>query len=98
MATDKISEIRVDALAVRIYPNRAALGAAAAADAADLIRLAATRKGEANLLLASGNSQLDFLESLRTASDIPWPQVNIFHLDEYIGLAPQHPARFSNFL
>lgn len=98
MAIETISELKMGALAVRIYPHRAALGAAAAADAADRIRLAANRKGEANLLLASGNSQLDFLAALRTAPDIPWGQVNIFHLDEYLGLDPNHPAAFSNFL
>jgi glucosamine-6-phosphate deaminase len=98
MATDTISEIRVDELSVRIYPNRANLGAAAAEAAADLIRLAANRKGEANLLLASGNSQLDFLAALRTTPDIPWGRVNIFHLDDYVGLSPNHTAAFSIFL
>jgi glucosamine-6-phosphate deaminase len=98
MAADTLSEMRVDELSVRIYPSRAVLDAAAAADAADLIRLAANRKGEANLLLASGNSQLGFLAALRTTPDIPWGRVNIFHLDDYIGLDPNHPAAFSNFL
>jgi glucosamine-6-phosphate deaminase len=98
MSNDGFFEIPVDALAVRFFPDCCSLGAAAAADAADGIRLAVRQKGEANLLLATGNSQMRFLAALRKIRRLPWQQVNIFHLDEYIGLAPKHPARFSNFL
>jgi glucosamine-6-phosphate deaminase len=98
MASDAFFEVAVDALAVRFFPDRGSLGTAAAADAADGIRLGVELKGEANLLLASGNSQLSFLKALREIRGLPWRQVNIFHLDEYVGLAPEHPARFSNFL
>jgi glucosamine-6-phosphate deaminase len=98
MIDGSASTAHIDALAIRFFPSRAALGAAAAADAADLIGIAAEEKGEANLLLASGNSQLEFLAALRTMPDVGWRSVNIFHMDEYLGLAPGHPARFANFL
>jgi glucosamine-6-phosphate deaminase len=98
MAAYMSSETHVESLTVRRYSDRLALGASAAADAAEIIRRAAGKQREVNLLLATGNSQLDFLAELRIRPDIPWPQVNIFHLDEYIGLAPEHPAQFSTFL
>jgi glucosamine-6-phosphate deaminase len=88
MSNDGFFEIPVDALAVRFFPDCCSLGAAAAAYAADGIRLAVRQKGEANLLLATGNSQMRFLAALRKIRGLPWQQVNIFHLDEYIGLAP----------
>ena len=98
MADDAVMELRVDALVVFVFRNRSVLDAAAAAEAADRIRSAARANGEANLLLASGNSQLGFLTALREKADVPWPQVNIFHMDEYLGLDARHPAGFRNFL
>jgi glucosamine-6-phosphate deaminase len=52
----------------------------------------------ANIILATGNSQLTFLQALRADRSIPWPKVNVFHMDEYVGLDPNHPASFPLFL
>jgi glucosamine-6-phosphate deaminase len=41
---------------------------------------------------------LTFLEALRQQKNVPWPKVNVFHMDEYIGIDPNHPASFPNFL
>jgi glucosamine-6-phosphate deaminase len=69
--------------------------------AADLVeeRLAAAiaERGEANLILATGTSQFPFLESLRERP-IRWKKVRAFHLDEYKGLAADHPASFRRYL
>ena len=89
---------KVDVLAVLVYPTNKDLGLAAAGQAARTIRRAVRQRGEANIILATGNSQLSFLTALRLARRIPWERVRIFHMDEYIGLPPQHPASFSNFL
>ena len=51
----------------------------------------------ASVILATGNSQLTFLKALRTAP-VEWSKVNIFHMDEYIGLDRAHPASFPLFL
>jgi len=83
-----------DQLAVEIHPDTATLGYAAAQVAAQVIREAVSARGVANIILATGNSQLAFLEALRTIPDIPWQAVNAFHMDEYVHLPPGHPAGF----
>ncbi|MEW6086528.1 MAG: glucosamine-6-phosphate deaminase [Chloroflexota bacterium] len=84
----------VEKLAVEIYPNTATMGYAAAQAAAQIIREAVSARGVANIILATGNSQLAFLEALRAIPDIPWQAVNAFHMDEYVHLPPGHPAGF----
>jgi glucosamine-6-phosphate deaminase len=88
----------VDELLATVYSTADDLGKAAAAEAAEVIRHAARDCGEANIILATGNSQLWFLDALRQCADVPWSKVNVFHMDEYIGINPQHPASFPNFL
>jgi glucosamine-6-phosphate deaminase len=93
-----VRRFKVDELEVAVYANNDALGKAAAAEAADIIREAITKRGAANIVLATGNSQKTFLAALRTEPSIDWPKVSVFHLDEYIGLDPAHPASFPSFL
>jgi len=71
---------------------------AAAEEAARLIREAIGARGRARIVVATGASQIEFLESLVTAPGIAWHQVELFHLDEYIGLAWNHPASFQHYI
>ncbi len=83
---------------VRLFPTRAALSSAAATRAASLIRDAIVRNGQARIVAATAASQLDFLASLAAAPDIDWSCVELFHLDEYVGLPDGHPASFRGLL
>jgi glucosamine-6-phosphate deaminase len=74
------------------------MGQAAALEAAGIIKDAIADKGAANIIIATGNSQLTFLEALREMEDIDWSKVTIFHMDEYIDLPEGHPASFPTFL
>src|SRR2546427_12522036 len=40
----------------------------------------------------------DFLDALTNAKNIAWQRVEMFHLDEYIGLPITHPASFRKYL
>lgn len=71
---------------------------AAAAAAAASIRGAIARQGDARVVAATGASQFDFLQALVTAPGIDWRQVEMFHLDEYVGLPVDHPASFRRYL
>jgi glucosamine-6-phosphate deaminase len=62
-----------------------------------VIEEAVTARGVANVILATGNSQLSFLRCLRQAQ-VEWPAVNVFHMDEYLKLRPGHRAGFPRFL
>lgn len=81
-----------------IYKTKQEMGAAAAAHAAKVIKEAIENKGRANIILATGTSQIEMLKNLVTADGIDWPKVTMFHLDEYIALGAEHPASFRKFL
>jgi glucosamine-6-phosphate deaminase len=83
---------------IRVYEDAAALSRDAAADAARLLREAIAGHGNARLVAATGTSQIAFLEALCAEPSIAWDRVELFHLDEYLGLAPNHPASFVRFL
>lgn len=74
------------------------MGQAAAREAAQQIRQLLTREGFARVIFSSAASQVEFLEALRSAPDIDWSKVTIFHLDEYAGMRDDHPASFRRFL
>jgi len=73
------------------------LGKLAAAQAAELINSAISENGSCRLLLATAASQLETLASLQK-KDIDWSKVEVFHLDEYIGLPETHSASFVSLL
>jgi len=85
-------------LAVEVHPDRRAMGEAAARVVAGRIREQADRDGRAAVIFASAPSQNEFLSALRHDASVPWPKVVAFHLDEYVGVGPQHPASFRRFL
>jgi glucosamine-6-phosphate deaminase len=85
-------------LHIAVHDDRPALGRAAAAIAIQAILEACRDNGSATLVVATGSSQFEVLAELSAAAAIPWDQVAVFHLDEYVGLEPTHPASFRRFL
>jgi glucosamine-6-phosphate deaminase len=85
-------------LAVEVHPDRLAMGRAAARVVAARIREMAARDGRAAVIFASAPSQNEFLAALRADPSIPWGQLTAFHLDEYVGVGPRHPASFRRYL
>jgi len=83
---------------VRTYADRAAMSRAAARHAARAIREAVAEQGRARIVAATGASQFEFLQALTAAPGVPWTSVEMFHLDEYVGLPLDHPASFRRYL
>ena len=83
---------------IKVFEEKKDLGRAAAEQAAASIRNAIRESGRARIIVATGASQFDFLEVLTAAADIDWRRVEMFHLDEYIGLPMSHPASFRRYL
>lgn len=81
-----------------IYATKDEMGAAAANTAAEAIKHAIREKGQANIILATGESQFQMLEHLVASKGVDWFKVVMFHLDEYIGIGPDHPASFVRYL
>jgi glucosamine-6-phosphate deaminase len=82
---------------IHVLKNPEDLGRHAALQSADAIRDALESRGEARIVLSTGASQLETLHHLAKA-DLDWSRVEMFHLDEYIGLPESHPASFRRYL
>ena len=87
-----------DKLDVKIYKTRDEMGKAASEDIAVAIKALLSQKEEINMIFAAAPSQNDMLLHLCERDDIEWERINAFHMDEYIGLRPNAPQCFSNFL
>jgi glucosamine-6-phosphate deaminase len=83
---------------IRVLHDRPALGQAAAAQGASAIQRAISSHGKAHIIGASAASQFEFLDALIATPGIDWSRVELFHLDEYVGLPMTHPASFCKFL
>jgi glucosamine-6-phosphate deaminase len=85
-------------LILRKFSNKKSLAGAAAARAATIIREAIAARGQARIIAATGASQFEFLEALTATPGMDWGHVEMFHLDEYVGLPETHPASFCKYL
>lgn len=83
---------------LRMFQDPDSLAAAAAEQAAASIRDAIADRGNCRLVVATGASQLRFLHALTRANFIDWSKVEMFHLDEYVGMPASHPASFRKYL
>lgn len=83
---------------LNISSDRTSLSLAAANHAASAIRRAIANRGHARIVVASAASQIEFLAALTKASDLDWRKVELFHLDEYIGLPETHPGGFRKMI
>jgi glucosamine-6-phosphate deaminase len=83
---------------IRVFDTKAELGAAAAARAAAAIGEAIARAGSARVIAATGASQFEFLDALTAKKNVDWSRVEMFHLDEYVGVSDAHPASFRRYL
>lgn len=81
-----------------VFPDKKSLAEAAATQAAMAIREAISNHGEARIIAATGASQFEFLDVLTKTPGIQWERVEMFHLDEYIGIPATHPASFRRYL
>jgi glucosamine-6-phosphate deaminase len=50
------------------------------------------------VVAATGVSQLEFLALLVAQPGIAWERVMLFHLDEYLGISPEHPASMNRYV
>jgi glucosamine-6-phosphate deaminase len=89
---------RLTAMRVSVFPDQVTLASAAAREAASRIRAAIAARGQARIVAATGTSQMAFLDQLTLQTDLDWSRVELFHLDEYVGLPEDHPASFRRYL
>jgi glucosamine-6-phosphate deaminase len=93
------SERLVERMPVRTFAATADLARAAADQAAAALRGAVEARGVAHAMFATGNSQLAFVDALvGHTPDVPWGDVVVFHMDEYVGAGADHPAGFQRWI
>jgi glucosamine-6-phosphate deaminase len=83
-------------LQIKMLEDKQSLGRTTAEHAARSLRVAIRDRGLARII--AGASQFEFLEPLTRAPDIDWAKVELFHLDEQVGLPITHPASFRKYL
>ena len=82
---------------ISVSSTAAENGRKAAVKAAELINAAIREKGHARIILSTGASQFEMFENL-VKQDVDWSKVEMFHLDEYVGLPETHIASFRKYL
>lgn len=92
-----VRELKYDKIRVKVFRNKAELGRAAAAEAAQIINRLLTEQDTVNIAFATGASQFELVAALKE-QNIDWKRVVGLHLDEYIGIKADHPASFRRWL
>jgi len=90
--------LQVEGLKVEVHESRQAAGAAAARAVANALKSLAKSQAAVPVIFATGASQLETLDALTAMQGLPWSQVTGFHMDEYVGISPDHPASFRRYL
>jgi len=91
-------KFQVDQLDVRVYNTLEDLAADAALEVNSLLRASIKEKGAAAVILATGNSQIQFLKKLVALEGVDWTKITLFHMDEYLGISGEHKASFRKYL
>jgi glucosamine-6-phosphate deaminase len=89
---------RMTKLRIEVFRDKVSLGNSAAQLAAAAIRRSIEEKDSARIIAATGASQFEFLDALTQTLGVDWKKVEMFHLDEYVGLPLEHPASFRRYL
>ncbi|MCX6320990.1 MAG: 6-phosphogluconolactonase [Bacteroidia bacterium] len=84
-------------MVINISADASELGLKASQFAAGKLKEAIEKNGEARLVISTGSSQFETLQSL-LHEKVEWEKVEVFHLDEYIGLPVSHIASFRKYL
>ena len=87
-----------DSLTVKIFPNQETVAEAAAAETGTYLNHLLNKQPTARLILATGNSQILFLSRLIESKAVDWSRIELFHMDEYLGLPASHSASFQRYM
>jgi glucosamine-6-phosphate deaminase len=74
------------------------MGRAAGARAGVVLRQALASRGRARIIVGTGPSQNETIAALTAEPGVDWGRVEVFHMDEYVGMPDTHPASFRRWL
>jgi glucosamine-6-phosphate deaminase len=90
--------IKIDDLSVRISSTAADLTQDVARLALEYLQSLLQQQETVSIILATGNSQLEFLRMIAQENQLDWSRIILFHLDEYLGISADHPGSFRYYL
>jgi glucosamine-6-phosphate deaminase len=94
----KITRFKIGTLKVEVHESSHAAAEAAALAAAEKLSQLSRVESTVGVIFATGASQINTLGALTKIKDLPWSQVKGYHMDDYIGMPPDHPASFRRYL
>jgi glucosamine-6-phosphate deaminase len=97
-ALNPIRTFQVDELPVRVYAAQEDLARDAAREVQAHLQQCIAERGEARAILATGNSQIRFLDELIKLGGVDWSKLTLFHMDEYMGIDENHKASFRRYM
>lgn len=97
-ALKPIKTFQVDELPVRVYAAQEDLARDAAREVQAHLQQCVAERGEASAILATGNSQIRFLDELIRLGGVDWSKLTLFHMDEYLGIDGHHQASFQRYM
>ena len=93
-----LKQFQVGKMDVKVFEKRTEMGQVAAKETAEAIKKVIAEKGECYIIFAAAPSQDDLTAALVEDKSIDWTKVTAYHMDEYIGLDPEAPQGFGNYL
>ena len=93
-----VRSFKADALTVQVYPSQPELARDVAQIAQAHLQQVLAAKTHAAVILATGNSQIRFLEQLIALGEVDWSRLTLFHMDEYLGIDGNHSASFRRYM
>lgn len=93
-----VKTFRVNDLSVYLHQSAAEMALSAAQLIHTYLQNLLSQQSTASIILATGNSQIKFLEALIDLGGIDWSLITLFHLDEYLGIDANHNASFRRYL
>ncbi len=93
-----VQSFHVDSLPVHVYETQSDMSEAVAGQVQKIFIDAIARQGSAAAILATGNSQIQFLARLIALGGVDWSKVTLFHMDEYLGISGDHKASFRRYM
>ena len=98
MSAEPVQSFEIDSLPVRVFASQDDMATAAAVEVNEYLCGVIADQGSAAAILATGNSQIQFLEKLVAIGEVDWSKVTLFHMDEYLGLDGDHSASFRRYM
>ena len=91
-------DVTYDDLAVSVHDESGSMGRAVAEAFAAAVRRELETDDTVGAVVQTGGSQKPFYAALAERDDIDWARVELFHLDEFVGLSGEHPVSFRRWI